>query len=83
MKSPNENADSALSGTHIGLNLNQCKVQFMVDVFDSGFILGPALELDLDLLLVREDMGIGDNQPILRHYEPGAAGRRDFLVRER
>lgn len=55
----------------------------MVDVFDSGFILGPALELDLDLLLVGEDVGIGDNEPILRHYEPRAAGRRDFLVRER
>lgn len=55
----------------------------MVDVFDSGFILFPTLELDLDLLLVGEDVGIGDNKPILRHYEPGAAGRRDFLVGER
>lgn len=74
---------AALSGTHIWLDLNQCKVQFMVDVFDGGFIPGPALELYLDLLLVGEDVGIGDNEPILRHYEPRAAGGRDFLVGER
>lgn len=55
----------------------------MVDVFDGGFIPGPALELYLDLLLVGEDVGIGDNEPILRHYEPRAAGGRDFLVGER
>lgn len=78
-----EDTDPALSGTHIWLDLNQCEVQFMVDVFDRGFILGPALEFYLDLLLVGEDVGIGDNEPILRHYESGAAGGRDFLVGER
>ena len=55
----------------------------MVDVFDRGFILGTALKLHLDLLLVGEDVGIGDDEPILRHDEPGAAGGGDVLVGER
>lgn len=69
--------------THIWLNLNQCKIQFMVNVLDSGLILDPTLELHLDPLLVAEDMGIGNNEPILRHYEPRATGCRNILAAKR
>lgn len=55
----------------------------MVNVFDSGFILDPILELYLDPMPVGEDMGISNNEPILRHYEPTGTGRRDILVAER
>lgn len=55
----------------------------MVDVFDRGFIAGPTLEFYLDLLMVGEDVSIGDDESILRHYEPRATGGRDFLVGER
>lgn len=55
----------------------------MVNVLDGGFILDPTLQLHLDPLLVSEDMGIGNNEPILRHYEPRGTGRRDILTAER
>lgn len=71
------------SQTHIWLSFNQGKIQFMVSVLDSGFILDPALELHLDPLLVREDVGIGNNKPILRYYEPRATGCRNILTAER
>lgn len=69
--------------THVWLNLNQRKIQFMVNVLDSGFILDPTLELHLDPLLVGEDVGIGNNEPILRHYEPRATGCRNILAAKR
>lgn len=71
------------SQTHIWLSFNQGKIQFMVNVLDSGFILDPTLELHLDPLLVREDVGIGNNKPILRYYEPRATGCRNILTAER
>lgn len=55
----------------------------MVDVLDSGFIPDPTLELHLDSLPVVEDMGIGNDEPILRHYEPRATGYRNILAVER
>lgn len=55
----------------------------MVNVLDSGFILDPTLELRLDSLPVGEDMGIGNDEPILRHYEPRATGYRNILAAER
>lgn len=55
----------------------------MVNVFDSSFIAGPTLEFYLDLLMVGEDVSIGDDESILRHYEPRATRGRDFLVGER
>lgn len=73
----------SLWSTHIWLNLNQCKIQFMVNVLNGGFILDPTLELHLDPLMVGEDVGIGYNEPILRHYEPRATGCRNILVAER
>lgn len=71
------------SHTNLWLNLNQCKIQFMVNVLDSGFILDPTLELHLDSLPVGEDVGISNNKPILRHYEPRATGCRNILDAER
>ena len=55
----------------------------MVNVLDSGFILDPTLELHLDSLPVGEDMGIGNDEPVLRHYEPRATGCRNLLPAER
>lgn len=71
------------SQTHVWLNLNESEIQFMVNVLDGGFILDPALELHLDPLPVGEDVGIGNNEPILRHYEPRATGCRNILASER
>lgn len=55
----------------------------MVNVLDSGFILDPTLKLCLDSLPVGDDVGIGNDEPILRHYEPRATGHRDVLAAER
>lgn len=69
--------------THIWLNLNQCKIQLMVNVLDSGFILDPTVELHSDPLPVGENVGIGNNEPVLRHYEPRATGCRNSLTAQR
>ena len=55
----------------------------MVNVLDGGFILDPTLQLHLDPLLVSEDVGVGNNEPILRHYEARGTGCRNILTAKR